>query len=691
MTDAVSDAKRAIEKLKKNNPKIDSSIKKHLRKLKDPDAKLHYCTYLFKDIIPYVPKEFIKKLFLDVVDTKKDVNKQLEYCKDVQKTLTTKIRVIQDIIKKEKEKTEICPKLDAYLSHINLTDECKAFMCKEGMNNKEKLMLISDDTWKELLSVTNRAQLNVQLSDLSALRTFSKWFKNNESQEIKITAEEFNVSMLHSGTEGKGYKPNNDFKYTSNIKDEGTSYKASYDKRSISNYGNRGYSTSGWGPKRSGGKYNPNYRGEQSVKYDNRSSKSTSYSYYNSRDKTNDADRSGNQIKQQSPWKNKTVHYSNVNTSWRPNSNYTTMDSSNSATNAEVVNDPTSTNVVNDTNLNMNTDKNTNLSGSVETVIEPDSVAEKSNHISETAVENEEKNINYSQKNPVVETMETTDEAKKIPKEESTLSNINDDKNKVSSLNKEETTERENEMKNIKETNVNVETANDPATVDNGDVKDQSTSKNTNDNKQITTYPCDQNKPIFRNIMLEEKQKQFKIMKCLYANAMKQIHCLYDSAFENKDKEYLDLISNQKCSYNIYSHCNCENWYFQPHVKCSVEECNKKIHKMCYYKMYSFYSGMTKSNATKLMDDSFITNGKTLEDDQFIYNFPIHENVKKLIVGKFYCADHLEAKNDDTNTMNMINIPDIRNYIDSFLSMKKNLFLKIRLSSYRTTQLSKRI
>ena len=112
---------------------------------------------------------------------------------------------------------------------------------------------------------------------------------------------------------------------------------------------------------------------------------------------------------------------------------------------------------------------------------------------------------------------------------------------------------------------------------------------------------------------------------------------------------------------------------------------------MCYYKMYSFYSGMTKSNATKLMDDSFITNGKTLEDDQFIYNFPIHENVKNLIVGTFYCADHLEAKNDDTNTMNMINIPDIRNYIDSFLSMKKNLFLKIRLSSYRTTQLSKRI
>ena len=198
-------------------------------------------------------------------------------------------------------------------------------------------------------------------------------------------------------------------------------------------------------------------------------------------------------------------------------------------------------------------------------------------------------------------------------------------------------------------------------------------SETTKPKDSVNNYSTTDNVPVFQDKVLLEKEKHFKIMKMLYSNGINQLRSICRLAYENGDKDYMEYLhSTHRCTYSIYNHCSCERWVSTPPITCSVQGCGKQVHKTCFYKMYSFYSGANKDNVTKLIDDSYIHGNETVTNENFMYAFPMHEQVKPFQLETFYCADHLEDKTETSQQMEMINVPDIRSYINSFLTMKKD-------------------
>ena len=167
--------------------------------------------------------------------------------------------------------------------------------------------------------------------------------------------------------------------------------------------------------------------------------------------------------------------------------------------------------------------------------------------------------------------------------------------------------------------------------------KSDDIATNDNDNKLVaksdkvneksTNYNVSVFKFLQKDKKLEVKDKQFKVFQELHTKGIKHFLHYEKKAKEAGDKTYMKMKSPDCCNYSIYNHCNCENLIAHPYVQCNETGCKNKMHKMCFYKMYSVYFPWTKQNGMKLLD----TEDSDIKD--FRFSFPIHKKIKKLEIG----------------------------------------------------------
>ena len=653
--------KYSVPKKKQKSKTIGYRIQKIFSKVDSDENKSEFIKHIFDNVTEHMSREDYKTLLIDHINSNNDLEHQLQHCKEIQKLLSMKLTNVQSAIEKKKKETSISDELQLYLNKVpNFNDNVFRFMIAEGLTTVQFLIWVPDDCWDDFLR--KPSHYNVKSRDIHMLRKISYWLKSNEEKEDnKVLPEDFNMSYLDCFQQ-QSRKPH--YRHGSKpARGRGRNYfphSARYNTKHENHYGGGHYRPPPQPPLPN--EYNTKthyndvgYYGPSHGGYDTNTTYATKTPYdtkppYEAKPAAKlTATEGWSSLKPSMKWTKPTdandkdqTNEDNVNTENSKN-NENSKSTDEVACNENISNDSPVVNVPMESDVDANPKK---------TVSE--------NDVQSKNVVPEQKGVDNVKEAAIINT--TGDEKEGVEDNQNTFeegkSDVDEGKTKLSS-----SSDKSND-KAVAVTDNNVAASSDKLNV-------SPTKYNMSDLKFLET-----------DKRVDAKLNKFKLFYELHSRGIDNFLKYEEKAKECGDETYLKMKSPEYCSYSIYNHCNCENLIEFPYVQCNDTGCNKKMHKMCFFKMYSLYSPWSKHSGKRLLDTD-VNEKSNSDNNEFRFSFPIHKKVKELEMGIYYCPDHLGVDTGSYQEIQLLQGPDLASYINSFLSCKKESITKEETFGFR--------